>query len=49
MALHLTRVGELALITLDRPEVLNALNFELLRDFGPRSTRWRAAMPGRCW
>ena len=34
MALHLTRVGELALITLDRPEVLNALNFELLRDFG---------------
>ena len=34
MALHLTRIDELALVTLDRPEVLNALNFELLRDFG---------------
>jgi enoyl-CoA hydratase len=34
MALHLTRIDELALITLDRPEVLNALNFELLRDLG---------------
>jgi len=34
MALHLTRIGELALVTLDRPEVLNALNFELLRDLG---------------
>jgi enoyl-CoA hydratase len=34
MAIHLTRVDELALVTLDRPEVLNALNFELLRDFG---------------
>jgi enoyl-CoA hydratase len=34
MALHLTRIDELALVTLDRPEVLNALNFELLRDLG---------------
>jgi enoyl-CoA hydratase len=34
MAIHLTRIDELALITLDRPEVLNALNFELLRDLG---------------
>ena len=34
MALHLTRIEELAVITLDRPEVLNALNFELLRDLG---------------
>ena len=34
MALHLTRIGELALVTLDRPEVLNALNLELLRDLG---------------
>jgi enoyl-CoA hydratase len=34
MALHLTRIDELALITLDRPAVLNALNFELLRDLG---------------
>ena len=34
MALHLTRSDELALVTLDRPEVLNALNFDLLRDLG---------------
>lgn len=34
MAINLTRIDELALITLDRPELLNALNFELLRDFG---------------
>lgn len=32
MAIHLTRIEELALVTLDRPEVLNALNFDLLRD-----------------
>ena len=34
MALHLTRIDELAVVRLDRPEVLNALNFELLRDLG---------------
>jgi enoyl-CoA hydratase len=34
MAIHLARIEELALVTLDRPEVLNALNFELLRDLG---------------
>jgi enoyl-CoA hydratase len=34
MAIHLVRIEELALVTLDRPEVLNALNFELLRDLG---------------
>jgi enoyl-CoA hydratase len=34
MALHLTRIDELALVTLDRPQVLNALDFELLRDLG---------------
>src|SRR5712671_7899313 len=34
MAIHLLRIDELALVTLDRPEVLNALNFELLRDLG---------------
>src|SRR6266404_6534781 len=32
MAVHLTRIDELALVRLDRTEVLNALNFELLRD-----------------
>ncbi len=34
MAIHLTRIDELALVTLDRMAVLNALNFELLRDLG---------------
>ena len=34
MTIHLTRIDELALVTLDRPEVLNALSFELLRDLG---------------
>ena len=34
MAIHLTRSDELALVALDRPEVLNALNFDLLRDLG---------------
>src|SRR5271165_4213993 len=34
MTVHLSRIDELALVTLDRPEVLNALNFELLRDLG---------------
>ena len=32
MSLQLTRLDELALITLDRPEALNALSFALLRD-----------------
>src|SRR6266446_1045391 len=32
MAVHLTRIDELALVRLDRTQVLNALNFELLRD-----------------
>jgi enoyl-CoA hydratase len=34
MTIYLSRIDELALVTLDRPEVLNALNFELLRDLG---------------
>jgi enoyl-CoA hydratase len=34
MAIRMMRIDELALVTLDRPEVLNALNFELLRDLG---------------
>jgi enoyl-CoA hydratase len=32
MAIHLTRVEEFALITLNRPEALNALSFSLIRD-----------------
>jgi enoyl-CoA hydratase len=32
MTLHLTRIDELALVTLDRPQALNALSFALLRD-----------------
>lgn len=32
MTIRLTRIDELALVTLDRPEVLNALSFAVLRD-----------------
>jgi len=32
MAIHINRIDELALITLDRPEALNALSFGLLHD-----------------
>lgn len=32
MAIHLSRIDELALLTLDRPEVLNALSFGQLHD-----------------
>src|ERR1043165_8782275 len=32
MAIHISRIDELALITLDRPEALNALSFALLQD-----------------
>ena len=34
MAIHLARIDELALVTLDRLEVLNALDAALLREFG---------------
>jgi len=34
MTVQLSRIDELALMTFDRPEVLIALNFELLRDLG---------------
>jgi enoyl-CoA hydratase len=32
MTVHLTRIDEIAILTLDRPEALNALSFSLLRD-----------------
>ena len=32
MAIHMSRIDELALITLDRPEALNALSFALVQD-----------------
>jgi enoyl-CoA hydratase len=34
MAIELKRIEEFALITLNRPEALNALSFELIRDLG---------------
>ena len=34
MAIELTRVEEFALVTLNRPEALNALSFELIRELG---------------
>ena len=34
MAIELTRVDEFALITLNRPDALNALSFSLIRDLG---------------
>ena len=32
MAIHLSHIDEIALITLDRPEALNALSFAQLQD-----------------
>ena len=32
MAIHMSRIDELALLTLDRPEALNALSFGQLHD-----------------
>ena len=32
MTVHLARIDEFALLTLDRPEALNALSFATLRD-----------------
>lgn len=34
MAVDLTRDGDLAILTLNRPEALNALSFQILRDIG---------------
>ena len=50
MAIHMSRIDEVALITLDRPEALNALSF----GSNPRSEPddqfdRRAAMRARCW
>jgi enoyl-CoA hydratase len=36
MPLELTRRGEFALLTLNRPEALNALSFQVIRDLGAR-------------
>ena len=36
MSVELTRRGELALLTLNRPEALNALSFRVIRDLGTR-------------
>lgn len=36
MAIELTRVEEFALITINRPDALNALSFSLIRDLGMR-------------
>lgn len=36
MSVELTRIGEFALITLNRPDALNALSFALIRDLGRR-------------
>lgn len=34
MAVELTRLDEFALITLNRPEAMNALSFQIIRDIG---------------
>ena len=36
MSVELTRRGEFALLTLNRPEALNALSFQVIRDLGAR-------------
>jgi enoyl-CoA hydratase len=36
MTIELTRIGEFALITLNRPDALNALSFSLIRELGAR-------------
>src|SRR3981081_2024827 len=43
MAIELTRVEEFALITLNRPEALNALSFALIADLGGAFDEWPAA------
>ena len=47
MTVDLTRREEAALITLNRPEALNALSFSIA-SWARRSTRRRPAMPGCC-
>ena len=50
MAIHLTRIDELAIVTIDRTAVLNALNFELLRDLGATLDQVAGGdARGRCW
>lgn len=45
MSVELTRDGELALLTLNRPEALNALSFQILQDIGAALDEV-GAMPG---
>ena len=48
MAIHMSRIDELALITLDRPEALNALSASLLQTSLPLSTKWAPVTQGPC-
>jgi len=41
--------GTIALITLDRPEALNALSFASWRNWAASSTGWRPAAPAPWW
>ncbi len=53
MAIHMRRIDELALITLDRPEALNALSFALLGDLNRQldsiaESDWPSSTNCRC-
>ena len=41
MAIELTRIDEFAVLTLNRPDALNALSFALIEELGPRLRRGR--------
>jgi hypothetical protein len=49
MAIHMTRIDELALITLDRPEALNALSFAQLHDLSRQLDSIATATPAPYW
>jgi hypothetical protein len=48
MAIHLSRIDELALVALDRPEALNALSVTCCRTSLPLSTKWGPVTQGPC-